>query len=77
MTAAEAMVAATARLRAAGVPDPARDARVLLAHAARVDATRVTLIAPEDIAPVVRFLASDAAGFITGEVISVSGGYRL
>lgn len=50
-TAAQAMVAATARLRAAGVPDPARDARILLAHAARVDATRVTLIAPEDIAP--------------------------
>ncbi|MEX0369139.1 MAG: peptide chain release factor N(5)-glutamine methyltransferase [Tateyamaria sp.] len=45
------MVAATARLRAAGVPDPARDARVLLAHAAQVDAARVTLIAPEDIAP--------------------------
>ncbi|MEP1538243.1 MAG: peptide chain release factor N(5)-glutamine methyltransferase [Paracoccaceae bacterium] len=45
------MFAATARLRAAGVPDPARDARVLLAHAAKVDATRVTLIAPEDIAP--------------------------
>ncbi|WP_299374624.1 peptide chain release factor N(5)-glutamine methyltransferase [uncultured Tateyamaria sp.] len=51
MTAAEALVAATARLRAAGVPDPARDARVLLAHAAQVDAARVTLIAPEDIAP--------------------------
>lgn len=51
MTAAEAMVAATARLRAAGVPDPARDARILLAHAAKVDAARVTLIAPEDIAP--------------------------
>ncbi|WP_299614449.1 peptide chain release factor N(5)-glutamine methyltransferase [uncultured Tateyamaria sp.] len=50
-TAAEAMVAATARLRAAGVPDPARDARILLAHAAQVDAARVTLIAPEDIAP--------------------------
>jgi release factor glutamine methyltransferase len=50
-TAAEAMVAAMARLRAAGVPDPARDARLLLAHAARVDAARVTLIAPEDIAP--------------------------
>ena len=48
-TAAEAMVAATARLRAAGVPDPARDARLLLAHAARIDATRVTLIAPEDL----------------------------
>lgn len=51
MTAAEAMVAAMARLRAAGVPDPARDARVLLAHAAQVDASRITLIAPEDIAP--------------------------
>ncbi|TNJ44006.1 peptide chain release factor N(5)-glutamine methyltransferase [Phaeobacter sp. B1627] len=48
-TAAQAMVAATARLRAAGVDDPARDARVLLAHAARVDASRITLIAPEDL----------------------------
>ena len=45
------MVAATARLRAAGIPDPARDARLLLAHAASVDAARITLIAPEDIAP--------------------------
>ena len=50
-TASEAMAAAAARLRAAGVPDPARDARLLLAHAARIDAARVTLIAPEDIAP--------------------------
>ncbi len=50
-TASQAMVAATARLRAAGVPEPARDARLLLAHAARVDAARVTLIAPDDIAP--------------------------
>ncbi|WP_050928487.1 peptide chain release factor N(5)-glutamine methyltransferase [Aestuariivita boseongensis] len=50
-TAAEAMVAATARLRAAGVADPARDARVLLAHAARIEAARVTLIAPEDLEP--------------------------
>lgn len=33
--------------------------------------------APTDIAKVVRFLASDAAGFITGETITVSGGYRL
>ncbi|MGR3616664.1 MAG: peptide chain release factor N(5)-glutamine methyltransferase [Paracoccaceae bacterium] len=45
------MVAATHRLRAAGVPDPARDARVLLAHAARIEASRVTLIAPEDLDP--------------------------
>ncbi|MEY8831292.1 peptide chain release factor N(5)-glutamine methyltransferase [Sedimentitalea sp. XS_ASV28] len=45
------MVAATARLRAAGVAEPARDARILLAHAARIEAARVTLIAPEDLAP--------------------------
>lgn len=51
MTAGQAMAAAAGRLRAAGVADPARDARVLLAHAARIEATRVTLIAPEDLAP--------------------------
>lgn len=51
LTAAQAMVAATARLRAAGVPDPARDARVLLAHAAKIEASRVTLIAPEELSP--------------------------
>ncbi|MCX7559592.1 peptide chain release factor N(5)-glutamine methyltransferase [Sulfitobacter sp. F26204] len=50
-TAAQAMAAAASRLRAAGVPDPARDARLLLAHAASVDAARITLIAPEEIAP--------------------------
>ncbi|MBB95555.1 MAG: protein-(glutamine-N5) methyltransferase, release factor-specific [Rhodobacteraceae bacterium] len=50
-TAAEAMATATARLRAAGVDDPARDARLLLAHAARIEAARVTLIAPEDLEP--------------------------
>jgi 3-oxoacyl-[acyl-carrier protein] reductase len=32
---------------------------------------------PQDIANVARFLASPASGFITGEVITVSGGYRL
>ncbi|MCD9146704.1 peptide chain release factor N(5)-glutamine methyltransferase [Pseudophaeobacter flagellatus] len=50
-TAAQAMAAAAARLRAAGVEDPARDARILLAHAARIEASRVTLIAPEELAP--------------------------
>lgn len=50
-TAAQAMAAAAARLRAAGVADPARDARILLAHAARIEASRVTLIAPEELQP--------------------------
>ena len=50
LTAAQAMAAAAARLRAAGVADPARDARVLLAHAAKIEASRVTLIAPEELA---------------------------
>ncbi len=48
-TAAQAMAEATHRLRAAGVGDPARDARVLLAHAAKIEASRVTLIAPEEL----------------------------
>ena len=30
---------------------------------------------PEDIAPLVAFLASDLAGWVTGQTISVSGGY--
>ncbi|MDW3225593.1 MAG: SDR family oxidoreductase [Paracoccaceae bacterium] len=32
---------------------------------------------PQDVAAAVRFLASDAAGFITGEILNVDGGYRL
>lgn len=52
-TAAQAMAAAVARLRAAGVADPARDARLLLAHAARIDAARVSLIAPEPLEPAI------------------------
>lgn len=51
MTAAQALAAAAARLRAAGVADPARDARLLLAHAASIDPSRVTMIAPEPVEP--------------------------
>lgn len=54
MTAAQALVAAIARLRSAGIDDPARDARRLLAHAARIEAARVTLIAQDELADEVR-----------------------
>lgn len=32
---------------------------------------------PEDVAEAVVFLASDAASFITGQTLSVSGGYSM
>jgi len=32
---------------------------------------------PQDVAPMVAFLASDAAGWITGQVISVNGGFAM
>lgn len=47
MTAAQALAAAAARLRAAGVDDAAGDARVLMAHALAVDPGRLLLVLPE------------------------------
>lgn len=49
MTLAEALRAATLRLRLAGVDDPARDARVLLAAATGVDRGRITLHLPDNL----------------------------
>jgi NAD(P)-dependent dehydrogenase (short-subunit alcohol dehydrogenase family) len=46
-----------------------------------VDATRRTLLPyigdPEDIAEAVAFLSSDAARFITAQVLSVDGGWSV
>lgn len=67
-TAAQAMVAAIAKLRLAGVDDPARDARILLAHAAQVDASRVTLIAPDNIAPEIAARYEQLIAFRTDRV---------
>jgi 3-oxoacyl-[acyl-carrier protein] reductase len=53
----------------------AMPAPVLQANVQRISLGR--LGRPDDIAPVVAFLASDDAGWITGETIHVSGGQRL
>ncbi|MEY4697162.1 MAG: peptide chain release factor N(5)-glutamine methyltransferase [Pseudomonadota bacterium] len=47
MTAAEALRAATLRLRDAEIPDAPRDARLLLAHAMGIAADRLTLHLPD------------------------------
>ena len=49
MTGAEALRAGVARLKAAGIDDPARDARRLMAHALGSDPGRLTLVLPDPI----------------------------
>lgn len=48
-TGTEVLIAATRRLAEAGIEDPGRDARRLLAHALRVPSGRLTLILPEPV----------------------------
>ncbi|MBK5924237.1 protein-(glutamine-N5) methyltransferase, release factor-specific [Rhodovulum sulfidophilum] len=43
------LAGAVARLRKAGIPDPARDARRLLAHALEIAPGRLTLVLPEPV----------------------------
>ncbi len=47
LTGSVALVRAIRRLTEAGVPDPARDARRIFAHAVQVDPGRLTLVLPE------------------------------
>ena len=53
MITSAALTAATARLRAAGVADPARDARILMAHALGIAPDRVTLALSDPLSDVV------------------------
>lgn len=54
MTGTQALADAVRALAAAGVPDPARDARALLAHALGVERGRLTLALPDPVAPAAR-----------------------
>jgi len=51
MIARQALMAAVPRLRAAGIEDPARDARLLLAHAMGLPAARLTLHLSDEMTP--------------------------
>jgi NAD(P)-dependent dehydrogenase (short-subunit alcohol dehydrogenase family) len=51
-------------------PDAVRDEYVALTPLSRLEE-------PEDVADAVVFLASDAARFITGEALNVTGGARM
>lgn len=51
MTGTEALLRATVALRAAGIDDPARDARRLLAHVLDVPPSRLTLVLPDPVPP--------------------------
>jgi 3-oxoacyl-[acyl-carrier protein] reductase len=60
---------------AINLPDTPRDAELTEAFVALTALGR--LATADDIAAAVRYLASDNASSITGEVLTVSGGYRL
>lgn len=51
MTGAKALELAVSRLRAAGVADPARDARILLVSALGIERSRLTLVVTDDLLP--------------------------
>lgn len=57
------------------IPEEPRSADLVKLFADQTALGRIA--APEDVARAVRFLAGDDASFITGEVLTVSGGYRL
>ena len=77
MTAQSALVAAVHSLKAAGVDDPARDARRLLCHALDIDSSRLTLALGEEMTKDAKKLFGDLiTRRITREPVSQILGYR-
>ena len=77
MTAQLALVAAVQSLKAAGVDDPARDARRLLCHALDIDSSRLTLALGEEMTKDAKKLFGDLiTRRITREPVSQILGYR-
>jgi len=77
MTAQSALVAAVQSLKAAGVDDPARDARRLLCHALDIDSSRLTLALGEEMTKDAKKLFGDLiTRRITREPVSQILGYR-
>lgn len=77
MTAAEALRAATMQLREAGLEGVARDARLLLAHAMGLPATRLSLHLQDDMTPDTRARFDSAiAARLRRQPVSQIVGYR-
>lgn len=75
MTGADALRSAIARLKDGGLIDPARDARLLLAHAMQIGADRLTLHLPETLseAAIDRFDQAIAARLKRQPVSQITG----
>ena len=72
----------TANVVCPGVIDTARSRTILAGHAGMGDALRRSIPArafgtPEDVAGAVAYLCSPAAGYVTGQTLSVNGGITM
>jgi release factor glutamine methyltransferase len=78
MIAKQALAQAAARLREAGIEDPARDARILLAHAMAIAPDRLTLYLPDKMtAEQARSYEEAVAARLTRQPVAQITGQRL
>jgi release factor glutamine methyltransferase len=78
MTAKQALALAAVQLREAGIEDPARDARILLAHAMGIAPDRLTLHLPDEMTvPQARAYDEAIAARLSRQPVSQITGQRL